>query len=634
MTIALRSSQTAGNATGTDLTVTTPAGAASGDYLTAVFYREAGTLGLPAGWTQSGSDQRDTGADNLYLTFACLKLTSAPAANYTFTVSTSTWRTCVMSCWTGNFDTDPTDVAATGGNGASTSTPVATDITTIEATTMVIAAHGNYNGSDVTAGTSSYTEASGLGGTELWYKSYTSSGATGAKSFSFSPSTPGSDWATFHFAFKEAAAVTLEQEGFRFGVDDGSESGHTWEAAQDTNISTAAGESRLLRFIVNATGDPAAIAFKLKYQKNGSGGYATVPIGATGVGTTPVIEAGDTTSSGDNATTPTSPWAVSRPTAATGDLLIMIIGWDDSVNNTGISVANGPNGEVWSQIGSVVSSASTEARMTAYYVVATGSWGAGSISVTPNANEQWTATVIKVLAGEFDASTPIGASNTRASAGTAETSALSPSLTAGASDGGGRLIWAVTTDTDPLVTLQSGNTSIANNDRGNEALGVAIRDTAVTNSESIAGGATWSLAGDSWCSITFVVRAPIVNNDYYITTSANIAAGGEDTTARLTAPSAKSTSDFVTGRRWDNENGTDTTNITTDDYSEFEYFLTVRSGLSASDYFDSRLYNGDTPLDTYTNTPRWTIASAAGQPRIIRQQGIPGMKTSGRVSGW
>lgn len=404
-------------------------------------------------------------------------------------------------------------------------------------------------------------------------------------------------------------AATLEQEGLAFGDDDGSESGHTL-GTQDSNATAEVGTVKTLRLLIDATSDPASTAYALRYQKNGSGGYTAVPVGSGGK-TQPVIEAADCTQSGDNATTPTSPWSVSRPTAVAGDLLILIIGWDDSTNNTGITVANGPNGEVWSQINSVVASASTEVRMTAYYVVATGSWGAGSISVTPAANEQWTATVIHIPAGEFDAATPIGASATRASAGTAETSALSPAMTAGSTDGSGTLIFAVTTDTDPLTTLQSGYTSIANTDRGNEALGVAVRDTAVTNSESIAGGDTWALASDSWCSIAFVVRAPTVTNEIYIAPSSNVTPGGEATTARLTAPSGKTTGDFATGRRWDDENGSDSVDIGADEYTELEWVLNTQSPAAVDDYYEFRVYAGAAALDTYTVTPRLTLISGS-----------------------
>jgi hypothetical protein len=51
------------------------------------------------------------------------------------------------------------------------------------------------------------------------------------------------------------------------------------------------------------------------------------------------------------------------------------------------------------------------------------------------------------------------------------------------------------------------------------------------------------------------------NSPVYVATSSNITAGGEATTAQLTAPSGKSTADFSVGRMWDNENGTDAVTI-------------------------------------------------------------------------
>ena len=222
---------------------------------------------------------------------------------------------------------------------------------------------------------------------------------------------------------------------------------------------------------------------------------------------TPVIESGDATLDGDNATTPANPWVMDTPALSIGDLIIAIVGWDDSTTNTGISLANGPNGETWTQIGSVVASASTEVRMTAYYTIATGSWSAGTINITPNANEQWTSCVLRVPAGEFDPTTPIGASATRSSSGTSETSVLAPAFSAGATDGGGRYIWAGSVDQDPQTTLAAGFTSIDSTDRGQVSLSVQSRDSAVTDSESISGG-TRAIASDSWCSLGFVVRAP------------------------------------------------------------------------------------------------------------------------------
>lgn len=63
------------------------------------------------------------------------------------------------------------------------------------------------------------------------------------------------------------AVHAIEQSAYRFGVDDGSESAHTWEAAQDTPISVATGQRRLLRVQVNEIGgvdftEPVSVYYK------------------------------------------------------------------------------------------------------------------------------------------------------------------------------------------------------------------------------------------------------------------------------------------------------------------------------------------------------------------------------------
>ena len=96
--------------------------------------------------------------------------------------------------------------------------------------------------------------------------------------------------------------------------------------------------------------------------------------------------------------------------------------------------------------------------------------------------------------------------------------------------------------------------------------------------------------------------------------SGNIAAGGENTTARLTAPAGKTSgSDFVAGRIQDDENPADVVDITTDDYSEFEWSLLAVNGVPVSTVFEFRLTASGTPLTTYTVTPQWTIGLGSGQ---------------------
>jgi two-component sensor histidine kinase len=230
-------------------------------------------------------------------------------------------------------------------------------------------------------------------------------------------------------------------------VDDGAESAHTWEAAQDTNITVADNQARLLRVLVNTPEDPGAQAFTLRAQKNGTGGYAVVGVGST-TDVTPTPDSGDATESGDN--TASTSWALSVPNASTNDLLIFCISWDDSTACTDVTEPSGQNSETLSEVNATPATDSgTETRCKVWYCKCTGAWTAGTITFTPAASEQWTGACIRIPAGEFDSTTPIGASGTRNS--TADGANIQhAAFSAGGSDGGGRLCVWTSADTDPI----------------------------------------------------------------------------------------------------------------------------------------------------------------------------------------
>lgn len=210
------------------------------------------------------------------------------------------------------------------------------------------------------------------------------------------------------------------------------------------------------------------------------------------------------TESGNN--TASTSWAVSHPAASTGDLLIFNIAWDDSTNVTGLTPPSGPNGETAEIIEDVVASASTAVRGKIVYYVATGSWGASTIAFTPSASEQWSAVVIKVPTGEFDATTPIGAHNNYPSPTTSTTPPL-PTLTAGATDGGGTLVGVYSTDKDDLDGTVSGWTVRISRDRGAVGIDVMTRDATVTNSESISAVSGWTVPlARNYVSFIYIVR--------------------------------------------------------------------------------------------------------------------------------
>lgn len=72
------------------------------------------------------------------------------------------------------------------------------------------------------------------------------------------------------------AGGTIEQEGFRFRADDGSETAATWIEPQDTNIIRAASQNTRLRVLLNATNDPGSNNFQLEYRKVGDAEWKVI----------------------------------------------------------------------------------------------------------------------------------------------------------------------------------------------------------------------------------------------------------------------------------------------------------------------------------------------------------------------
>ena len=74
-------------------------------------------------------------------------------------------------------------------------------------------------------------------------------------------------YVSFAVELKVAILSTLEQEGFQFRLDDGSESGATDEGAQDANMTSGKEVNRRIRFVIAASGDPDAQTFRLDYKR-------------------------------------------------------------------------------------------------------------------------------------------------------------------------------------------------------------------------------------------------------------------------------------------------------------------------------------------------------------------------------
>lgn len=243
----------------------------------------------------------------------------------------------------------------------------------------------------------------------------------------------------------------------------------------------------------------------------------------------PLIEPADSNVSGSN--TASSTWAVVHPAISAGDLGIVYIAWDDSTNVTSVVPPTGAGGGTFTAYSTApITDSATETRAKLWWYVATGAASASSIAFKPSAgSESWSATWVRVPAGEFDPTTPIGSTM---GLGSASTSAVtSPSMNAGVSDGQGTLLWFVGVDTDNMSAsvATAGWTTLETQDLGAVGHGVARRDAPVTDSAAYSAGAfVWNMSGtnqDTWTGILAIVRAPPVPEVVYPETGSVVIAG-------------------------------------------------------------------------------------------------------------
>jgi hypothetical protein len=426
------------------------------------------------------------------------------------------------------------------------------------------------------------------------------------------------------FTFSSGPSATVNQAAFRFGVDDGSESTHGWLAAQNTNINAALGDTVLLRFLLQASGDPASFAPTLRAQKNGAGGYVAVPVGANVPEqlSQPTYGAVGTGSSGTTSCTPSYPSGIS---ASTSKLICVVTGRSSTAN----TVPTMPSG--WTRIGGLEGGTGTwgvdtGTRRVDIFIkdVTTGSeTGTVTVSLSGDTNNTLRATIhrIEVAAGaELDVELATGAdtSNDTSYSATATTSVTLDSnrlvLIAVAQniDSGTQSNKSITASGITFGTLTNrASTAVTN---GNDHRHIVDTVPVSSGSGTVAPTYSYTISASGSGPTAFLVmrsRVPEVVNQLYVAPSANIASGGEATTQRLTG----GTGTFLTGRRWDDENGSDSLDLGADQNTEVEWALKTQSPAANGDYWDFRVYAGANPLDSYTQQPRLTLG--APTPRSL-----------------
>jgi hypothetical protein len=93
----------------------------------------------------------------------------------------------------------------------------------------------------------------------------------------YAPSTVNViDWDDLIINGTTATAGTVEQEGFRFRNDDGSETTATWLAAQDTNITQPKTTNTRLRVALNSTLNRGSETYRLEYRAVGGSTWTVI----------------------------------------------------------------------------------------------------------------------------------------------------------------------------------------------------------------------------------------------------------------------------------------------------------------------------------------------------------------------
>lgn len=421
----------------------------------------------------------------------------------------------------------------------------------------------------------------------------------GADAMNWTANT-SADWIVRGFNINIAAATfTRDQQAFAIGMDDGAESAYTL-GTQNTNATVALGVNAIVRNQLQATGDPSSAAYALYYQKNGSGGYVAVPVGATTTYGVPAWKSSGTPVAGTGAIT------VGMPSSfAAGDLLGMIV---ESANQAVATPPSGWTEDANSPQGTGTAGGTAATRLTLYWKIATGSetginiGDAGDhtygVTFAISGTHQTLATAIHQSAGDV--------------ASSASTSVTWPAVTTTVPNCLILNICANATDTATAQMSGEANASLASvteridtsTASGNGGGLTVVSGTLASAGAS--GSTTGTLATSSVQGrITVAIRPPAdVTNEIYINASAHMS-NGDATTQRMSG----GTGSFDAGQVMTTANSA-TTDIGNNDNTEQAYCVRMQSPAAAGDYYDLRTYVGGVALDSYSQTGRLTVAGS------------------------
>jgi hypothetical protein len=455
----------------------------------------------------------------------------------------------------------------------------------------------------------SITDFNGMTGA-LFVRSYTGQPLTTRSVGVNTVPNEGSGIVILLASFKLGA--TLDQASFRIYAD-GTESASVAAAAQNTGATVALSVNAIVRLLLNATGDPASSAYQLEYKLSTDATYAPVPLPSAAAGVT--FGAVGTLSSGTTSCTPAYPTGIS---AATSKLYCVVTGR----SSTASTAPTMPAG--WTKLADLENGVGTfgvdtgTRRVTIFRkdTVAGTESGTVTVSLAGSTTNTLAASIVRVEvpAGHtIDESYTTGADITN---GTGFSAAGSAALSWAAND---LLLVAVAqnidTGTQTAQALTATGATFSRTNRVSTALADGNDHRQIIDTAAVTAGSgssiptyAYTISASGSGPVAFLrLRSVGPSQPVVISPSANIAASGEATTARLTPPAGKSTSDFVVGRIADDENPHDAVDLTVDDYTEVAWVVKLQSPAVDGNQYQFRVAG----LNSYTNLATIAVGSTA-----------------------
>lgn len=408
---------------------------------------------------------------------------------------------------------------------------------------------------------------------------------------------------------------TVEQEGYRWRNDDGSETTATWLAAQDTNITQPTATNTRLRTILNDTtaGNQATTQYQLEYKLSSDTVYRPVQAssGSVAYGSAGTASANQTT-----ILQITAPATVNR-----GDLLVM--GIANKYPNNGPTTPSGWTAITNNQASGGIGTTGLDTGLiyaTVFVREAEGWEDSVIFSVNVGSANGSEGQILRYTKGngkEWDLAATTGSDNTGSSNSWSVTGAADPGITAGDMV---VVVSAVNTDlynysaeAIAATGLGMGTQSerVESASTGGDDMELVMSDHVVSSgTASTAPTFTMTSSGNSATApggASVIMRIRQVDAPIQLAASANITASGDNTTAQLTAPTGGPT--FVTGRMMDDENPADTIDINDTQYTELEWSMTATSTAVDTEVYQFRVTANGAVLTDYTVTPQWTIGT-------------------------